>query len=281
MIQTLPIHMIATGDRHRVDMGDVAALAESIQRVGLLHPVVVTADHVLIAGGRRVEACKRLGWKSIPVNVAATINDARALLEAERDENTCRQDMKPSEKVALGRALEDLERPRAAARMNAGTQPCENFSQGSGKTGEIVGAAIGMSRPTYERAKLVVETSEDMTLPDDVRAVAVEARETMDRTGKVLPAHDRVAPLVGKKPAKGGTGPRGNGRREQPIDGTPSDRRIADLTRALTAVHATCTALANVDVPANLPVEIKERAHRELREAAAAVNRFRRQVEES
>jgi len=66
---------------------------------------------------------------------------------AERDENACRKDMTPSEKVALGKALEALERPRAEERVG-GRPPktAENLPQVSGQTGrvrEIVGEASG------------------------------------------------------------------------------------------------------------------------------------------
>jgi hypothetical protein len=52
----------------------------------------------------------------VPVVVASQTDDARTLLEAERDENTCREDMKPSERVALGLALEKLVRPPGGPR---------------------------------------------------------------------------------------------------------------------------------------------------------------------
>jgi ParB family chromosome partitioning protein len=54
---------------YRQDLGDLQGLAESIQEFGLLRPVLITADNRLIAGRRRLEACKLLGWKTIPVNV--------------------------------------------------------------------------------------------------------------------------------------------------------------------------------------------------------------------
>jgi ParB family transcriptional regulator, chromosome partitioning protein len=56
--------------RHGRDMGDLAGLAENIKLVGLLHPVVVTPDGVLLCGERRLEACKRLGWTNVEVRIA-------------------------------------------------------------------------------------------------------------------------------------------------------------------------------------------------------------------
>ena len=66
---------IAPG-RSRKDMGDIDSLAASIQDVGLLHPVVVTPENVLIAGERRLLAVKQLGWTTVPVTVVDSIPDA-------------------------------------------------------------------------------------------------------------------------------------------------------------------------------------------------------------
>jgi ParB family chromosome partitioning protein len=50
----VPIASIKPGTRHRRDMGDIDALARSIADVGLLHPVVINKEGVLIAGERRL-----------------------------------------------------------------------------------------------------------------------------------------------------------------------------------------------------------------------------------
>lgn len=99
-------------------------------------------------------------------------NDARSLLLAERDENTCRKDMTLSERVAVGRAIEELEKPSAAERMaQAKGKPRgskkADVSSGTvtgvdpkdfGDVRDIVGAAVGLSGAQYHRAKVVVGT---------------------------------------------------------------------------------------------------------------------------
>ncbi len=69
MLREVPIADIRIGQRHRKDMGDIKALAESIAVVGLLQPVVLTPDYKLIAGKRRIEAFKTLGRKDVPAHI--------------------------------------------------------------------------------------------------------------------------------------------------------------------------------------------------------------------
>jgi ParB family transcriptional regulator, chromosome partitioning protein len=68
-LDTRAIAAIKVGKRHRRDLGDIDALAASIEDIGLLHPIIVNEDGLLLAGARRLAACKRLGWKKIPVNI--------------------------------------------------------------------------------------------------------------------------------------------------------------------------------------------------------------------
>lgn len=78
-----------------------------------------------------------------------------------RDENTCRKDFVPSEALALGEALEKLERPKAEERKAEGQkQGGRGRKKLNGKlpsslpTRDLVGAAVGMSGKTYETAMI-------------------------------------------------------------------------------------------------------------------------------
>ena len=75
----------------RRSLRDVEALAQSIKEVGLLNPITVTPDLTLIAGYHRLEACKRLGWKDIPVQIMK-LDGLKAEL-AEIDENLVRNEL--------------------------------------------------------------------------------------------------------------------------------------------------------------------------------------------
>ncbi|MBX7071953.1 MAG: hypothetical protein K1X71_02295 [Pirellulales bacterium] len=93
-------------------------------------------------------------------------NTVDKLLLAERDENTIRKDFLPSEAVAIGGALEVYERKKAKERQREGGKKggeskgkaLENFATPSRATDKVA-QAVGMSRPTYEKAKAVVEAA--------------------------------------------------------------------------------------------------------------------------
>jgi hypothetical protein len=48
-------------ERQRRDLSDISTLADSIRRLGLIHPLVIDRDFKLCAGERRLEAIKMLG----------------------------------------------------------------------------------------------------------------------------------------------------------------------------------------------------------------------------
>jgi hypothetical protein len=64
-----PIASIRIGRRDRRVPGDVDDLAASIEDIGLINAITVDENGLLLAGGRRLAACKQLGWKNIPVYV--------------------------------------------------------------------------------------------------------------------------------------------------------------------------------------------------------------------
>ena len=80
--------------------------AITISSLGLLQPIGIRSDNTLVCGGRRLLAVKNLGWTHIPAHVCRDLKDELAYLEAERDENTCREPMTPPGALALSKKLE-------------------------------------------------------------------------------------------------------------------------------------------------------------------------------
>jgi ParB family chromosome partitioning protein len=162
MTETIPIDAIRVGPRHRKKLGDLAALSASLERVGLLHPPVLSAEGELICGFRRLEAARRLGWTEIDVRIVETDP-----LVAERDENEVREDFTASEKVAIAKAIEARigeRRGRPSVQDEGSTGNGEvivgNCPQipASEKTRDVSAKAAGFeSTDDYRRAAKVVK----------------------------------------------------------------------------------------------------------------------------
>lgn len=68
MYREIPLSLIVIDreERQRRELPGIPELASSIRQIGLINPVVITEDFVLIAGERRLEACRSIGWDTIP-----------------------------------------------------------------------------------------------------------------------------------------------------------------------------------------------------------------------
>ncbi|MCP4538505.1 MAG: ParB N-terminal domain-containing protein [Chloroflexi bacterium] len=177
----MDITKIIVGDRHRRDLGDIEALAASIEAVGLLHPIVVDTKNNLIAGERRITACNQLGWDDIPV----TVIDLVELVKGEFAENAMRKDFLPSEINAIRKAMEPIEKAAAKERMSEGGK-VGKVSTPPGKARDKIGSMAGVSGRTVEKIAKVVEAVE--TDPEQFGGLV----EEMDKTGKVDAAYRKV-----------------------------------------------------------------------------------------
>jgi N6-adenosine-specific RNA methylase IME4 len=173
----MKISDIQIGKRFRQNMGDLEILADSIKLNGLLHPVVVDSDGNLVAGRRRLEACKLLGWEDVPVHVVSVTD----MLAAEHDENVVREDFLLSEMVAIRDALFPAENRAAKERQGGkGRERCGKLPQQSkAKARDKVARYTGVSGRTLEKATKLVHAAEKE--PKKYRRFVDE----MDRTRRV------------------------------------------------------------------------------------------------
>ncbi|MBF0098766.1 MAG: ParB N-terminal domain-containing protein [Magnetococcales bacterium] len=199
-ITTLPISSIIVGKRHRQDLGNIAHLADSIRDLGLLQPIGVSPDSSLVFGHRRLEACRSLGWESVPVRIV----DAPAIM-AEHDENEVRKDFTPSERVAIGRAIEEFLGDRRRFNADGGPKADgaiqENFpeSKPGQQTRDIVAGKAGFGNAkTYQQAKSVVsQGTPELVEAMDRGDVSISAAATIAK----LPPTEQQAVVAGGKDA--------------------------------------------------------------------------------
>jgi ParB family chromosome partitioning protein len=106
----VPVEDIVVRKRIRRDLGDISSLAESMRRLGQLSPIVISRKNTLVAGERRLEAAKHLGWRTINA-VVADISDPLTALEMEAEENIMRRDFSPEEAAEASRRIYRLRNP--------------------------------------------------------------------------------------------------------------------------------------------------------------------------
>ena len=112
----VPINDIKVKNRIRQDMGDITGLAESLKRFGQISPIVITKKNVLVAGGRRLEAARSLGWKTINA-VVTEISGELEQLEMEIEENNQRRDFTQDETEEAIKRMYRLQHPSLIRRI--------------------------------------------------------------------------------------------------------------------------------------------------------------------
>lgn len=152
----IPIASITVGERRRQDLGDIGALARSLQSVGLIDPIVVQQDGTLAHGLRRLTAARRAGWTEIEaVRIEDLTHEARFALERELDETH-----KPLTEAEQARRLvrqAETVAPKVAGRKaevsvtrdeNRGGRPPRRAA-----SREDIADALGVTEPTLRRAE--------------------------------------------------------------------------------------------------------------------------------
>ena len=102
--------------RIRKELLDITELAESMERIGLLTPITINQHNVLIAGQRRLEAAKLLGWKTIEAHIVQTSDEAAAF-EMEIEENVQRVQFTDEELFQAFSRLNKLKHPSIFRRI--------------------------------------------------------------------------------------------------------------------------------------------------------------------
>lgn len=193
------IDSITIGTRHRSDLGDLEPLASSIDRLGLLQPITITPDGVLLCGRRRLEAVKQLGWRTVRVWVRTGISDGLNHLLAMQDENALHKPLSPIEAARLYRELkqvmsEDAARRQRATRFGASDERPNGGGDSpppsrAGKTRDQAAQAI-TGRASYHRLDQVTEIQEAAeSASPPIRAVANQLLRRIEAGLPVVQAH--------------------------------------------------------------------------------------------
>jgi N6-adenosine-specific RNA methylase IME4 len=151
-MREISISQIHIGKRLRKDIGNIQSLADSIEDVGLLHPIVIDDKGSLIAGLRRIKAAKKLGWRKIDCNII-NLDGQESNRIAEINENTERKDFTASEIAAI---TDYVEKTRIGHRPEKGS----NFEPlPKGKTNIVAAKITGVSHQQIAKIKKLAEAA--------------------------------------------------------------------------------------------------------------------------
>lgn len=162
------INKIQVKDRIRKEFGDIEELAADIKKNGLINPITVVEinnKYRLIAGERRLRACRSLGKEKVKVN-EISVDDAEQALRIEIAENENRKDFTFSERLEWAEKIEEIEKEKARKRkkvaLTQNTDP-ENFPErekGDSRDKVAQKAGFGSGR-NYSKAKFIGKNADE------------------------------------------------------------------------------------------------------------------------
>jgi ParB family chromosome partitioning protein len=191
---SIMIDEIAIPDgRREINPATVKKLAQSIEQVGLRHPITVRRKgdgYSLIAGRHRLEACKKLGREHIPASIVSMTNDEARLWEiAENLHRAELTKLERDEQIAEWIKIVERQKPAQSAQV----------SGGRGLEGGLSAAVreLGVERTDAQRSVKVASLSEEAKEAareaglDDNRSALLEAASKPTVAEQVAAIHQR------------------------------------------------------------------------------------------
>lgn len=166
--------------KRALDTDKVITLADSIKRLGLLHPISIDEHNILQAGLHRIEACKRLGWQTIPAIIRPN-GDALLAELIEIDENLIRNEL-----TVLEQSEHLKRRDEVLQEMGMRAEVGWNGNQHTTLGGEIISppkttadiaSEVGLSERVAQQRKQIANNLAD-EVKDEIRDTELADRAT-------------------------------------------------------------------------------------------------------
>lgn len=134
---------------------------ESIKTSGVIEPIVITQDKVIVSGHQRVRACKELGITEIITEMRSYDNEDKIIKDL-LETNVRQRGNIGGSSVKLGRRIRELERIYGI--HNGGNDKVARTANGeTGLSQEDLAQQLGISVDTLQRAKSLT------TLPSEIQ----------------------------------------------------------------------------------------------------------------
>ncbi len=145
-VQLIPIEEIIVNDNNFYNISEIDVLKNSIEVSGLLHPLVINTNKIIISGHRRFKAMQELNFSEIPciiIQFESEIDEKVALINANSQRKKTDDEM-TTEALTLKKYYEQKK------------QVDPNFK---GKVMEYVAVDLGVSLATAKRRVSTTKTS--------------------------------------------------------------------------------------------------------------------------
>lgn len=139
---------------------------DSIKTSGVIEPIVVTQDKVIVSGHQRVRACKELGIKEILAEVRVYDDEDKIIKDLLETNIRQRGDIGGSS-IKLGRRIKELERIygiREGSANSKGTKVGTSSANGTSRemTEKELAEKLGIGLDTLKRAKSLANLSPEI-----------------------------------------------------------------------------------------------------------------------
>lgn len=157
-LETLELSRIVPGERFRTEYGEkeMEDLRVSIMREGLIQPIAVMEQpdgkFLLLAGGRRFQACSDIGEQTVPCRVYSGIPELEQR-SIELHENITRKDMTWQEVVKLKEEIHDLKIAQHGDKMGSTAADADGWTKT--RTANMFGESLQNFSRDLELAQVV------------------------------------------------------------------------------------------------------------------------------
>ncbi len=202
IVETINIDKIKTDNKYLRLNGNVDKLKKSIETVGIINPLIINTENMLVAGGRRYTALKELGFKDVPVVIVKKGKLHDELISI--DENLVRKDLTKIEmEHSLRRAKEIYEElyPEEDDALEIQENTNDDGSQKVSKFIAETSEKTGLSQKVITNA-----INRDLNASKKVKSARVNGELSSSQTDELIKLskkdQDELIEVIKNKPVK-------------------------------------------------------------------------------
>ncbi|MCM1258617.1 MAG: ParB/RepB/Spo0J family partition protein [Roseburia sp.] len=150
---------------------------ESVKTRGVIEPLVITPEKIIVSGHQRARACRELSIKEVKAEIRLYDNEDQVLQDL-IETNLRQRGIGNPNAVKLGRCIKELERIYGIKNGRPLKETSNNV--GNKKSQEALLKELGMNKETYRQAKKLA------SLPKELQQMVEEGKITASTASRVI-----------------------------------------------------------------------------------------------